>query len=218
MDRGSWRAGGLHTVHRVAKSQTQLSDWYFHFQSPIAKSAPSEVEVALLCPTLCDPMDYIVHGILQARILEWVDFPFSNGSSWPRNRTRVSCIAGGFLYQLSYQGSQKQDLLYQKWVRTHEDINPLELKSNALTTRPFWYNIKDWFENKDYSWEFQIPWHFIICSLFCCSLILTTPDMLFQRKHWRPTPVLLPGKSQGRGSLVGCSLWGSTESDMTEAT
>ena len=95
MDRGSWRAGGLHTVHRVAKSQTQLSDWYFHFQSPIAKSAPSEVEVALLCPTLCDPMDYIVHGILQARILEWVDFPFSNGSSWPRNRTRVSCIAGG---------------------------------------------------------------------------------------------------------------------------
>jgi len=54
------------------------------------------VNVAQLCPTLCDPMDCIVHGILQDRILEWVDFPFSRGSSWPRNRTRVCYIAGGF--------------------------------------------------------------------------------------------------------------------------
>ena len=35
-----------------------------------------KVEVAQLCLTLCDPMDYTVHGILQARILEWVAFPF----------------------------------------------------------------------------------------------------------------------------------------------
>ena len=42
------------------------------------------------------PMDYTVHVILQARILEWVDFPFSRGSSQPRDRTQVSCIAGGF--------------------------------------------------------------------------------------------------------------------------
>ena len=38
------------------------------------------------------------------------------------------------------------------------------------------------------------------------------------RRKWQPTPVFLPGESQGRGSLVGCSLWGRTESDMTEAT
>ena len=37
--------------------------------------------------TLCNPMDYTVHGILQARILEWVVFPFSRGSSQPRNQT-----------------------------------------------------------------------------------------------------------------------------------
>ena len=92
-----------------------------------------EWKVAHLCPTLCEPMDYTVHGILQARILEWVAFPFSRGfsnpgieprslqadslpgepqgkpkntgvgslfllwgSSQPRNRTRVSCIAGRF--------------------------------------------------------------------------------------------------------------------------
>ena len=42
------------------------------------------------------PHDYRVHGILQARILEWVASPFSRGSSRPRNRTGVSCIAGGF--------------------------------------------------------------------------------------------------------------------------
>ena len=38
------------------------------------------------------------------------------------------------------------------------------------------------------------------------------------RRKWQPTPVFLPGESQGRGSLVGCRLWGHTELDMTEAT
>ena len=53
------------------------------------------------CPTLWDPINYSlpsssVHGILQARILEWVAISFSRGSSWPRNRTQVSCIAGRY--------------------------------------------------------------------------------------------------------------------------
>ena len=55
-----------------------------------------KVKVAQSYPTLCNPMDYTIHGILQARILEWVAFPFSSGSSRPRDRTGVSCIAGGF--------------------------------------------------------------------------------------------------------------------------
>ena len=38
------------------------------------------------------------------------------------------------------------------------------------------------------------------------------------RRKWQPTPVFLPGESQGWGSLVGCHLWGRTESDTTEAT
>ena len=38
------------------------------------------------------------------------------------------------------------------------------------------------------------------------------------RRKWQPTPVFLPGEPQGRGSLVGCRLWGRTESDMTEVT
>ena len=48
------------------------------------------------CLTLCDPMNYTVHGILQTIILEWVAFPFSRGSSQPRDRTQVSHLAGSF--------------------------------------------------------------------------------------------------------------------------
>ena len=58
--------------------------------------------VAKSCPTLCNSVDCSppgssVHGILQARILEWVVIPFSRGSSQPRDRTQVSYIAGRFL-------------------------------------------------------------------------------------------------------------------------
>ena len=56
----------------------------------------SKVKVTQSCPTLWDPVDYTVHGILQARILERVAFSFSRGSSQPRGRTQVSCIVGGF--------------------------------------------------------------------------------------------------------------------------
>ena len=107
-----------------------------------------KMKVTQLCPTFCNPMDSTVHGILQARTLEWVAVPFSRGSSQPRDRTQVYVIAGGFLYQLSYQGS---------------------------------------------------------------------PDLKkFRRRQWHPTPVLLPGKSHGRRSLVGCSPWGRYKSDTTE--
>ena len=57
--------------------------------------------VAKSCPTLCDPMDCSlpgssVHGISQARILEWVAISFCQGSSWPRNQTQVSWIVSRF--------------------------------------------------------------------------------------------------------------------------
>ena len=55
-----------------------------------------KVKITQLCLTLCDPMDYTVHGILQARILEWVAFLFSSGSSQTRNWTEISYTAGGF--------------------------------------------------------------------------------------------------------------------------
>ena len=67
----------------------------------------SEVKVAQLGPTLCDPMDYTVHGILQARILEWVAFLFSWRASQPRDRTQVSHIAGGFFTSWATKEAQE---------------------------------------------------------------------------------------------------------------
>ena len=64
------------------------------------------MKVTQSCRTLCDPMDCIVHGIFQARILEWVTFPFSRGSSRPRNQTQVFHIAGGF-FTAEPQGKPK---------------------------------------------------------------------------------------------------------------
>ena len=55
------------------------------------------MKVTQLCPILCDPTDYIVHGILQARILEWVAVPVSRGCSQPRDKTQVSHITGDSL-------------------------------------------------------------------------------------------------------------------------
>ena len=71
------------------------------FVSILSPSVKLKVLVTQWCQTLCDPMDCSlpgssVHGILQAWITEWVALPFSRGSSWPRDRTQVSHIAGRF--------------------------------------------------------------------------------------------------------------------------
>ena len=71
-----------------------------------------EVKVTQSCLTLCNPMDYIVHEILQARILEWVAFPFSRGSSQSRDQTQVSPHCGRILYQLSHQGGAVMTVLH----------------------------------------------------------------------------------------------------------
>ena len=88
----------------VAISFSRGSSWPRNrtWVSCIAGPLPTEpqgklkVKVTQSCPTLSDPMDYTVHRILQARTLEWVAFPFSRGSSQPRDWTQVSHVAGGF--------------------------------------------------------------------------------------------------------------------------
>ena len=56
----------------------------------------SQSYLTLCCPMDCSPLDSSVHGISQARILEWVAMPSSRGSSRPRDQTQLSCIAGRF--------------------------------------------------------------------------------------------------------------------------
>ena len=95
MDRRAWRA----IDHQVAKRGHDWSD-LAHMQAFLSL-VKVKVVVAQSRPSLCDPNNYspsgsAAHGTLQARILEWVAIPFSTGSSWPRARTWVSCIAGRF--------------------------------------------------------------------------------------------------------------------------
>ena len=66
-----------------------------------------KVQVAQSFPPLCDPTDYTVHGILQARILEWVAIPFSKGSSQPRDQTQVSLILGRFFTSWATREAQE---------------------------------------------------------------------------------------------------------------
>ena len=91
-----------------------------------------KMKVAQSCPTLCNPMDYTVHGILQARILEWVAFPFSRGCSQPRDWIQVSCIAGGFF--TSWATTEAQEYWSGQPIPSPVDLpNPgIELGSPAL--------------------------------------------------------------------------------------
>ena len=73
--------------------------WFFIFWG--TSTMISIVLVSPSRPALCNPVDCSlpgssVHGILQPRILEWIAVPFVRGSSWPRDRIRVSCVAGRF--------------------------------------------------------------------------------------------------------------------------
>ena len=80
------------------------------------------------CLTLCDPMEYTVHGILQPRILKWVAVPFSSGSYWPRNWTGISCITGEFFTSWatssaqfsSLQSLSRVQLFATPWTAAHQ--------------------------------------------------------------------------------------------------
>ena len=111
----------------------------------------NESELTQSCPTLSDPMDCrppgsSIHGILQARVLEWGATAFS---------TRKPGM-------LQFMGSRTVG---------HDGATSLSL-----------FTFMHW------------------------------------RRNWQPTPVFLPGESQGQGSLVSCCLWGRTELDTTEVT
>ena len=71
-----------------------------------------KVKVSQSCPTLCDPIDYTVHGILQARILEWAAFPFSRQIFPTQGSNPGLPHCRQILYHLSHKGSPR----IQEWV------------------------------------------------------------------------------------------------------
>ena len=97
----SW---GGEVLEEGMETHSGILDWRSHRQRSLPGYSPYGHKrglVAQSCPTLCDSMNCSpsgssIHGVLQARILEWIAIPFSRGSSWPRDRTQVSFIAGRF--------------------------------------------------------------------------------------------------------------------------
>ena len=66
--------------------------------------------------------------------------------------------------------------------------------------------------------SFERKWLIRFCVVVEGGVYFGVPELYKWRRKWQPTPVFLPGESQGQGSLVGCHLWGHTESDATEVT
>ena len=127
-------------------------------------------------------MDYIVYGILQARILEWVAFPFSTGSSQSRNRTQVSFSAGGFFTNWATRKAQEytrvhglsllqwifptlesnQSLLHCRWI-----LHQLSYQGSPFICLPiyFWWHCAAWgilfpqpgIKPRPCQWKCQVP-------------------------------------------------------------
>ena len=102
-----WRVWTQHLMSQLLFNQhcTYVLTETLPFETPTDLKV--KVKVTQSCLTLCDPMDYTVHGILQDRMLKWVAFPFSRGSSQPRDQTQISCIAGKFFTSWATREAQE---------------------------------------------------------------------------------------------------------------
>ena len=138
------------------------------------------------------------------RILEWVAYPLSRGSFQPRNQIGISCIAA------EIPGKPLE------W--NTQALHKVQIAWSSYSSTSFLWSLNRWL---------LIPWteepgrlqsmgSLRVRHDWATSLWLFT--FMHWRKKWQPTPVFLLGESQGWGSLVGCRLWGHTESDTTEVT
>ena len=137
-------------------------------------TSESESEVAQSCPTLFNPMDCSppgssVHGIFQARLLEWIAISFSRRSSQSRDGTHVSCIAGGF-FTLSYLGIDSY-----KWI-------------NHTCCMGLWWDF-EWSSNDDgddvdgcHLWSISVRYKaecFMFYHLILTTIMLKSIDLHF---------------------------------------
>ena len=169
-----------------------------------------KVKVARSCLTLFDLMDYTVHGILQARILEWIAFLFSRGSSQTKDRTHVSCIAGRFF-------------TIREALRCHWP-NPYQEEVFPFQGAHLQYNLQGRIGQKSHPTANHAAILFIRVEAKCdqrlvAQTVKNLPAMqetwvqslvgkLPCRRNWLPTPIFLPREFHGQRSLAGYSPWG----------
>ena len=114
---------------------------------------------------------------------------------------------GGFWASLVAQMVKNPPVMREIWVRSLGWEEPLEKEMASRSSILAW----------------RIPmdggaWWAAVHGVAKSRTRLSDFTFMHWRRKWQPTPVFLPGESQGRGSLVGCCLWGRTESDTIEAT
>ena len=190
------------------------------------------------CPTLCDPIDGSspgspVPGILQARTLEWVAISFSKAWKWKvkvKSFSRIRLLATS--WTAAYQAPPSMGFSRQEYWSGLPLPSPIYvLEYDIYHSQSIFVETKLYQEKAMATHSNTLAWKISwteepgrlqsIESLgvghdWATSLSLFT--FMHWRRKWQPTPVFLPGGSQGQGSLVGCHLWGCTESDTTEVT
>ena len=153
--------------------------------------------MSLCGPIDCGPPGSSVHGIFQEKILELVAISYSRGSSWLRNQIHISCVSCSDSLPLTPLGKYIY-VCMEKAMAPH---------SSTLAWKIPWMEEPGRLQSMG-SRRVRHDW--------ATSLSLFTS--MHWRRKWQPTPVFLPGESQGWQSLMGCRLWGCTESDTTEVT
>ena len=152
-------------------------------------------EVAQSCPTLCDPMDcslpgFSVHGILQARILEWVTISFSRGSSRPRDRTRISHIGGRCFNLWATRKTHMAKLLQSCPTLCNPiDGSPPGSPSLGFSRQEHWSGLPfppPMHESEKWKWS---------------RSVVSDPQ---QPHGLQPTRLLCPWEFPGKSSGVGC--------------
>ena len=147
-----------------------------------------------------------VHGISQARVLEWGAIAFSHNilnslfKGLSKMNARTSLVVQWLKICLPMQGTW-----VWPWTGKFQHA-PVQLGPWTTTAEPGLYSQSARLEPMLHDKRSH------------CNRSQMTTLEISPRKKWQPTPVFLPRESQGRGSLVGCRLWGCTESDTTEAT
>ena len=204
MDGGAWKAA----VHGVAEGQTQLSDFTFtfHFHALEKKMATHSSVLAWRIPGTGGPGGLQSMGShrvghdwsdLAAAAETWVEL-----GSLRKNRGRNGCWVGNqpcLMYRYRFGKAT------WFWITIMEKA--MAPHSSTLAWKIPW---------TEEPVRLQSMGSLRVGHDWVTSLSLFT--FMHWRRKWQPDPVFLPGESQGRGSLVGCHLWGRTELDTTEVT
>ena len=152
-------------------------------------------------------------------MLEWVAYPFSSRYSWPRNRTRVSCIAGGCFTNSAIREGKKLVQPVWKTVFAGDSAveNPRAMQEMQVRSLGQEGLLEKEMATHSSTLAWKTPWMKEPGRLQSMGLQRVRHDWTTKRRRqWHPTPVLLPGKPHGWRSLVGCSPWDRWGSDTTE--